>query len=346
MSDSTRAFVGLVDLAAREFGGAAVGANDEFFASASQLLVPEPAVFDSDRYTERGKWMDGWETRRKRTAGHDYCVIELGVAGRVYGFDIDTRHFVGNHPPYASVEGLRAPPKRPLAELLGMPWRTLLAQSPIGPGCQNLFAAEPSDAVSYVRLSIFPDGGIARFRVYGKVEPGAALPELDELSLTHVPQGLMDLAALKNGATAIACSDARFGHMNSVLSPGRARVMGEGWETRRGRPPDHRHDWLIIALAERGTFEVLEVDTNHYNGNYPERFSLEGIDAPGAKLTELIGATEFSPLVQPTPLRASTRHFFRHELLPHAPATHVRLNIFPDGGVSRLRLWGRPKGGA
>ncbi|HYQ17696.1 MAG TPA: bifunctional allantoicase/OHCU decarboxylase, partial [Polyangiaceae bacterium] len=259
-----------------------------------------------------------------------------------FGFDIDTQHFVGNHPAFASVEGVRAKANTPLAELLTLPWRTLLEQSPLGPGCQNLFAAEASEAVSHVRLNIFPDGGVARFRVYGRVEPRAAPSEIDELSHSHGADGLRDLAALKNGARALACSDARFGHMNSLLLPGRARVMGEGWETRRSRPPNQDHDWLLIELGERGTVELIEVDTNHYKGNYPERCSLEVIDAPGARATDLIGSTSFRPLVAPTPLRAHTRHFLRAELQPHAPFTHLRLNIFPDGGISRLRLWGRP----
>src|SRR5690606_1781236 len=179
---------------------------------------------------------DGWETRRKRGPGHDFCVIALGVPGRVFGFDIDTRHFVGNHPAYASVDGLRAAPSAGLAELLAMPWRTLLPESPLGPGCQNLLAAEASDAVSHVRLNIFPDGGVARFRVYGRVERCSAAPDLDDATRAQVPAGLVDLGALQHGARALAGSDARFGHMHSLLLPGRARVMGEGWETRRSRP--------------------------------------------------------------------------------------------------------------
>jgi allantoicase len=340
-----RTFVGLVDLASAELGGKALGASDDFFAGVENLIQPGPAVFDPDRYTERGKWMDGWESRRKRVTGHDSCVLELGAPGRVYGFDIDTAHFVGNHPPFAAIEGLRAPPGTPLEELLARSWVKLLPQVPLGPGCQNLFAAEPCEAVSHVRLSIYPDGGVARLRVYGKVEPGSALTsehDTDELTRREIPAGLIDLAAVKNGALALACSDARFGHMQSLLLPGRARVMGEGWETRRGRPPDHRHDWILIQLAERGTIEAIEVDTNHYKGNYPERCSVDFIDAPSALTTDLMGAPDFSPLVEEVPLQADQRHFLKREILPHGPVTHVRLNIFPDGGISRVRLWGKP----
>jgi allantoicase len=339
MSDPA-VFVGLVDLASADLGGTALGASDDFFASVTNVNRPERARFDPDRYTDRGKWMDGWESRRKRGAGHDWCILRLGTVGRVYGFDIDTAHFVGNHPPYASVEGLRAPADAALADLVAGAWRPLLPQSPIKAGSQNLFAAEPGDAVSHVRLSIFPDGGVARFRVYGKVEPFCAEPEIDERTRAEVAPGLVDLGALKNGATALACSDARFGSMNSVLLPGRARHMGEGWETRRGRPPDHGHDWIVVRLSARGTVHVVEVDTNHYKGNFPERCALEGVDWPGAAITDLVQSSRWETLLEPAPLSADTRHFFRSAIRAHAPLTHVRLHMFPDGGISRLRLWG------
>jgi allantoicase len=334
------AFAGLVDLASADLGGAALGASDDFFAGVENLIQPGRARFDPDRYTDRGKWMDGWESRRRRGAGHDFCVVRLGAVGRVYGFDVDTAHFIGNHPPYAAVAGARAPAGASLGELLAMPWRPLLPQSPLRPGTQNLFAAEPSDPVSHVRLSIFPDGGVARLRVYGKVEPCLAPPEIDERSRAEVDPELVDLGALKNGAVALACSDARFGGMHSLLLPGRARHMGEGWETRRGRPPDHGHDWIVVRLAARGSLRVVEVDTNHYKGNFPERCSLDAVDWPDATITDLIQSTRWEPLLAPAALSADTRHFFRSAIRAHAAVTHVRLSIFPDGGVSRLRLWG------
>jgi allantoicase len=333
-------FAGLVDLAAADLGGVALGATDDFFAGVEQLIQRGRARFDPDRYTDRGKWMDGWESRRKRGAGHDSCVLKLGAPGRVYGFDIDTAHFIGNHPPFAAVEGVWAPATASLGDLDGLAWSPLLWQVPLKPGSQNLFAAEPSAPVSHVRLSIFPDGGVARFRVFGKVEPGAVPQELDDRSRVEVPAGLIDLGALRNGALALTSSDARFGDMNSLLSPGRARHMGEGWETRRGRPPDHGHDWIIVRLAATGTLQVIEVDTNHYKGNFPEYCSLEGLAWPGAKITDLISASAWHTLLPKARLEADARRFFKHELASHGPISHVRLNIYPDGGVSRLRLWG------
>ena len=313
MSDPAT-FAGLVDLAAAELGGVALGASDDFFAGVEQLIQSGRARFDPDRYTDRGKWMDGWESRRKRSAGHDSCVLKLGAPGRVYGFDIDTAHFIGNHPPFAAVEGVSAPAEASLAELDGMAWFPLLSQVPLKPGSQNLFAAEPGAAVSHVRLSIFPDGGVARFRVFGKVQPCAVPQELDDLSRAEVPAGLVDLAALKNGALALTCSDARFGGMNSLLLPGRARHMGEGWETRRGRPPDHRHDWLIVRLAAPGTLRVIEVDTNHYKGNFPEYCALEGLFWPDAKITELASASTWQSLLPKARLEADARRFFKDEI--------------------------------
>jgi allantoicase len=338
------AFVGLVDLAAAALGGETLGASDDFFAGVENLIQPGRARFEPDRYTDRGKWMDGWESRRKRGKGHDWCVLRLGAAGRVYGFDIDTGHFVGNHPPFAAVDALSASRDTPFADLLAMPWRPLLPQVPLSPGSQNLFAAEPGGHVTHVRLSIFPDGGVARFRVFGKVTPGLAEPEIDERSRAEGATGLFDLAALKSGARALACSDARFGGMNNLLLPGRARHMGEGWETRRARAPDHHHDWIIVKLARRGTLALVEIDTNHYKGNFPERATLEGIDAPLARITDLIQASRWVPLLGPVPLEADRRHFFRAEVAAHTWISHVRLNVFPDGGVSRLRLWGPPDG--
>jgi allantoicase len=333
-------FAGLVDLAGAAIGGSIAGVSDDFFAGAENMILPASARFDAERFTDRGKWMDGWESRRKRGPGHDWCIVRLGVAGRVYAFDVDTQFFVGNHPAFAAIDGLSAPRDTPLEDLLRRDWRVLLPQSPVGPGAQNLFAAEPSDPVTHVRLSIFPDGGVARFRVFGKVLPGAAEPEIDDRSHAEGAPGLVDLAALKNGAVPLACSDARFGGMKNLLLPGRARTMGEGWETRRARAVDHRHDWIVVKLAGRGTMRLVEIDTNHFKGNFPERASLEAIDAPHARTTDLIRARDWSPLLGPVTLRADHRHFYRSEIAVHGPVTHVRLNVFPDGGVSRLRLWG------
>src|SRR5687767_2597391 len=189
-------FTDLIDLVSEKVGGAVLMANDDFFAPKENLLKASAPVFIEGKYTDRGKWMDGWESRRKRTPGHDFCVVELGALGEVMGFDIDTQHFVGNHPPFASIDGLCAEPGTTYDELLRLPWVQLLPQSPLRPDSQNLFAALHVGPISPVRLNIFPDGGVARLRVFGRVKPELRTPRLDAESALHVSPDWIDLAAL------------------------------------------------------------------------------------------------------------------------------------------------------
>jgi allantoicase len=335
-------FTGLVDLASADLGGRAVGVSDEFFAEADNLLNPEPAVFIAGKFTERGKWMDGWESRRKRVPGYDWAVIELGAAGTVVGFDVDTAHFNGNQPQFVSIEGLHAPRGSALQTVLNMEWTELLAQAPVRPASQNLFGAVAAGPVNFVRLNIFPDGGVARLRVFGKVSSDWHQEERDIDTSAHVPAALVDLAAVKNGGIALACSDAHFGPMNNLLLPQRATNMGGGWETRRSRQPNK--DWILIKLADRGTPRVVELDTAFFCGNYPDRAQLEIIDLPSARITDLIASDRWNVLLPETKLAPDTRRFFSAELAPSGPATHVRLTIYPDGGLSRLRIWGSRDG--
>ncbi|HVT05922.1 MAG TPA: allantoicase [Polyangia bacterium] len=346
MSASTSAgaatFSGLVDLAGAALGGRVLGASDEFFAEAANLLRPEGAVFVDGKFTDRGKWMDGWESRRKRSAGHDWCVVALGAPGQVLGFDIDTRHFAGNHPPFASVDGIWAPEDADFTALGARDdWAPLLDQVALRPNAQNLFAAGPGGAVTHLRLNIFPDGGVARFRAFGRVRPRWDRPaDLDAAARAHVDAGLRDLAAVKNGGLALACSDAFFGPMNNLLLPGRPADMGGGWETRRRRGPGH--DWILVRLGARGVPSVVEVDTAHFKGNFPDRCALEAVDLPAvARITDVLDSDAWHPLLVQTKLQADQRHFFS---VAGRPATHVRLSIFPDGGVARLRVWGQPGG--
>jgi len=339
IDSSAAAFTGLIDLAAKGLGGSVLGASDDFFASADNLIEAGRGIFIEGKFTDRGKWMDGWESRRKRTPGHDWCVLALGAPGTAVGFDVDTHFFVGNSPAFASIEGTRAPAGTPLSTLLAAgDWRELLPQMPLRPDAQNLFAAIPGDPITHVRLNIFPDGGVARFRVFGRVAAEWAATALDDASGAHVPGGAVDLAAVTNGGLALACSDAFFGPMNNLLLPGRAENMGGGWETRRKRAPGH--DWILVRLGARGTIQAIEVDTNHFKGNYPDRCSIQGLDFASARITDLIASPAWTPILPETKLAADDRRFFTGEIVTHGPISHVRLNIFPDGGVSRLRLWG------
>jgi allantoicase len=338
-------FTGLVDLAAKSFGGRAITASDDFFAGKENLLEPGRGVFIVDKFTDSGKWMDGWESRRKRRAGHDHCIVELGKSGHVLGVDIDTNHFLGNHPPFASLDGVLAPRGSSPEALLASSWRELLPQAALRPGSQNLFVTSDSSPVSHVRLNIFPDGGVARLRVYGRVIPDWSERLVDETTraeLASTAPDAVDLAALENGGASLACSDAFFAPMHHLLLPGRADNQGGGWETRRKRAPGH--DWIIIRLGARGRPRLIEVDTNHFKGNFPDRCAIDAIDAaPGTSITELIASEAWARWLEPVALSAHQRHFF-HAFRADASVTLVRLCIYPDGGVSRFRVWGSRDG--
>lgn len=346
MSDATpraAVFPGLIDLAAKGLGGAVLAASDDFFASKDNLVEPAAAVFIPGKFTERGKWMDGWESRRRRVPGYDWAIVALGAPGVVRGLDIDTAHFLGNHPPYASVEAVTAPRDASVEQLQAMTWTEVLPQMPLAPGSQNMFAVGGADACTHLRLNIYPDGGVARFRAYGTVKPDWESASLDTEAAAHVRDGEVDLAAVKHGGLALACSDSFFGPMNNLILPRRAENMGGGWESRRRRGPGH--DWIVVRLGEPGSVELFEVDTNHFKGNYPAQCSIEGIDAPDAKLTELVDpSTSWRTLLPHTALEAHTRHFVRDAVADHGRVSHVRLSIYPDGGVSRLRVFGRRDG--
>jgi len=326
---------GLVDdLAAARVGGVALVANDEFFAEKENLLKPGRGVFIADKYTDRGKWMDGWETRRRRTPGHDWCVVQLGLRGIIKQVDIDTNHFLGNHPPFASLDAVCLtnvfPNDADAVEALS--WTPILSQSPLEPGSQNLFAINRDQTWTHVRLNIIPDGGVARLRIYGTVVPDWSKLKAGEL---------VDLAAVENGGVPLACSDMFFSSMNNLVMPGRSENMGNGWETKRRRGPGY--DWIVLKLGLPGTIRKIEVDTNHFKGNYPDTCSIEGCIAPGAPPDELNSpATHWSEILPMTKLQGHMRHFFEKELSPIDNCTHLRLNIYPDGGVSRLRVWGTP----
>lgn len=321
---------GLVDLASARVGGVALVANDEFFAEKENLLKPGRGIFIPDKYTERGKWMDGWESRRRRTPGNDWCVVQLGLRGIIRLIDIDTNHFLGNHPPFASVDAVSVSKQFPkkIPSIGKLRWKPILKKSPLNPGSQNLFEIKNDKTWTHVRLNIFPDGGVARFRVYGVV-----LPDWSKFKAG----ALVDLAAIENGGVALSCSDMFFSSMNNLIMPDRAKNMGDGWETKRRRGPGH--DWIILKLGRPGTIRKIEVDTNHFKGNYPDTCSIEGINAPETSAEELKNAG-WRKILPKTKLHANKRHFFERELRKLESCTHVRLNIFPDGGVSRLRVWG------
>ena len=326
-------FTELVDLASEKLGGSVLFANDDFFASKDNLLKPAAAIFIEDKYTDRGKWMDGWESRRKRTPGNDYCIIRLGLAGIVRGIVVDTSFFRGNYPEHCSLEGGHFS-GHPTAEELQSEttkWVPLLPQLPLAGDSKNSFKVDSDQTFTHLRFHIYPDGGVARLRVYGEVTP-----DWERLSQT----GDIDLAAVENGGRVLSCSDMFFGHRHNLIMPGRATNMSDGWETKRRRGPGH--DWTIIKLGRPGTLRRLEIDTAHFKGNFPDTCSLEAINAPHETEESLSDpARAWQSVLPRTKLQAHTRHFFENELQDVGRISHLRFNIYPDGGVSRLRAWGR-----
>ncbi|MFA6986957.1 MAG: allantoicase [Arenimonas sp.] len=325
--DFTRRHVNLADA---RLGAQALEASDDFFAAKERMLNPQPAVFVPDKYDENGKWMDGWESRRKRVPGHDWCVLRLARPGRVHGVDLDTSYFTGNYPPAASLEGCYQPGSDPDADST---WFELLPNVELAGNRHHYHAIDVAQPCTHVRVNIYPDGGLARLRVYGTPEFDPSLTDSD---------GLVDLASALNGGVALSANNEHFGVAGNLLLPGRGVNMGDGWETRRRREPGH--DWCLIALACPGIVEAIEVDTAHFKGNYPARCSLQAASVPdGTSAQSLIAeAVSWPELLPEQPLQMDRQHFFREKIQPLGPITHVRFNIFPDGGVSRLRLRGLP----
>ena len=319
-------FAGLVDLARADLGGETLDCSDDFFASMEHLLRPEPAVFDPSAYTDRGKLMDGWESRRKRVPGHDWCIIRLGVPGKIFGVDIDTAYFMGNHPPHASIEAISVPPETDLKALrTELEWTEIVPATSLQRGSQNVQVSRAPGPWTHIRIRIYPDGGVARLRVWG--EPVPERPIAEEI----------DLAGLQQGGRAIACSDMFFSPMNNLVLPHAAKDMGGGWETRRSRPPGE--DWIVVELGATGRLSEAIIDTRHFKGNFPDTVSLEAIRWPGAPLPGLLQSPDWVEVVPRFETQADQAH--RQTITDSGPWTHVRLRIFPDGGVSRLRVMGQ-----
>jgi len=326
-------FTELIDLASERLGGAVLIANDDFFAPKENLLKPSKPVFIEGKYTDRGKWMDGWETRRRRSPGFDWCIIRLGLSGIVRGVVVDTSFFRGNYPEHCSLEAMTfngLPTEAQLSDET-VEWIPILPQMQLAGDSENPFPIDYNERVTHLRFKIYPDGGVARLRVYGDVVP-------DWNKLRQIG-GYVDLAAVENGGLVVACSDMFFGHRHNLIMPGGAANMSDGWETKRRRGPGH--DWVIIKLGALSHIHHLEVDTSHFKGNFPESCSLEACHAEGLSdegLTEL--SVPWKNVLARTKLQAHTRHYFDQELLDAGVVSHLRFNIFPDGGVSRLRVFG------
>ena len=327
----TPAFTNLTDIAAEKLGGKVLQCSDDFFAEKENLIKPGRGIFIADKYTDRGKWMDGWESRRKRIPGHDWCIVQLATSGKIHGVDIDTNHFLGNHPPFASIDACNITSADNI-DFDKVEWKEILSKSPLQPGSQNFYEIADHNIYTLLRLNIYPDGGVARLKVYGEVFKDWSSVDASEI---------VNLAAATNGAKSVLCNDMFFSHMDNLLMPGRGVNMGDGWETKRNRTPNNR-DWVIVRLAHKGIIEKILVDTCHFKGNYPDSCSIEGCDIAYKDESKLdTAAMEWKTVLPSSKLNADQEHFFEEKIKNTGPFTHVRLNIFPDGGVSRLRLWGR-----
>jgi allantoicase len=328
-------FTEYIDLASERLGGRVLAANDEFFAPKDNLLKAAAPVWIADKYTEVGKWMDGWETRRRRTPGCDWCIVKVGLPGIIRGVIVDTAHFKGNFPEQCELEAC-AIDGDPGAERLSGPaisWDTLLAKSSLAGDTQNRFQTSCVNRATHLRLKIYPDGGVARLRVYGEVLP-------DWAAIERSP-GEIDLAAVEHGGLVIDSSDMFFGSRNNLILPGPATGMHDGWETRRRRGPGH--DWCILRLGAAGRVGRVEIDTSYFKGNFPDSCSLEVCRA-GREVTdpEALAALAWKEILPASKLKADSLHVYKKEILDAGPATHARFHIYPDGGVARLRMFGKP----
>lgn len=320
---------GAVNLASPKLGASVIYATDEFFASKERMIQDQEPVFIADKYDDNGKWMDGWESRRRRGGGNDHCIVRLEARGTIDGVDIDTRHFTGNHPPHASIEGTLSESEPDDSTV----WTEIVPKIALDPDSHNYADVNSEERFNYLRLNIFPDGGVARLRVYG--QPQCAWQR-------HDPAGVHELSAITNGGRIVGYNDAHYGSPWVILAPGRGTDMGDGWETRRRREPGN--DWIVVALGAKGIVERIEVDTAHFKGNYPDRCSVEGIVLDsGDEQSLLTPDVDWRSLMGEQKLEMDRIHNFEGggSINEIGPVTHLRLSIYPDGGVSRFRAFGK-----
>jgi allantoicase len=316
-----------LNLADARLGAAVVSVSDEFFAPAARMLGAAEPEWRAGIFDRHGKWMDGWETRRRRGQGFDHCVLRLAVAGTVAVVEIDTRYFTGNFPPFASVDGCRVVDDPDAATA----WTEILARSPLRGDSRQRFATRDPGPWTHLRLNIYPDGGVARLRAYGAVHRVAAAAAES-----------IDLAAALCGGLALACSDEHYGSRANLLLPGRGTSMADGWETRRRREPGH--DWVILQLGAVGRIDAAEIDTAYFKGNFPHQVSLHAALVMGDSAGDLRAESLYWPvLLEPQFLGADQVVRFERQLVDLGAVSHVRVNIHPDGGLSRVRLFGRPR---
>ena len=317
----------LVNLASPKMGTKILSVSDEFFGEANRMLSDKDPVFIEDKFDEHGKWMDGWESKRRRDGGNDWVIIKLGSPGVISNIEVDTSYFTGNFPPFFSLEGCYSS-ETPNDD---NKWILLKTKTSLIGDKQNNFEIKSTKTVNYIRLQIFPDGGVARLRLFGEVRYDWSKFKNHEL---------IELSSLNLGGSIVAFNNAHYGDVSALLSEGRGRTMGDGWETRRRREPGN--DWIIIKLAKKAIIKEIEIDTAHFKGNFPDQASIQAISTPSElNIKNIIKDSEkWDFILNKTKLKADNVHKFNLDLDAQKEATHIRLNIYPDGGVSRLRIFG------
>ena len=323
-TEARRYGLGLVNLASPRMGTKIHSVSDDFFAEAPRMLQDTIPVFVPDKFDDNGKWMDGWESSRRRQGGHDWCIISLSEPGVIKLVDINTAHFTGNYPPGAMVEvGYSLD-----GDINKVEWHTLIEHVNLGPDAHHLLESKYLSKVNLVRLNIFPDGGVARLRLFGDVQRDWGNQKND----------IVELSALRSGGSILGYNDAHYGDVNALLSQGRGLTMGDGWETRRRREPGN--DWIVVQLGTSGFVHEIEIDTAHFKGNFPDKCSIQA--ALVEKGFDVNSAENWKELMPKQSLSADAIHKFKKEIVnDFGPVNAIRLNIYPDGGVSRLRIFGK-----
>ena len=317
----------MINLAEPRLGSKVIYKTDDFFASAKRIIKPDPPVFKEGLFDSHGKWMDGWETRRRRRRGFDYLIVKLGKPGKIFNVDIDTSHFNGNQPTHASLEACFTN-KKPNKKTR---WIKILNNKKLGPNKNHNFKIKNKLVFNHVKLNIFPDGGVARLRVYGEVE----------INKINFGNKLINLTSVLNGASIVGCNNEHFGRAENVLAPGKGKNMGDGWETRRSRGKNF--DWLIIKMGRAGKINKIEIDTHHFKGNYPDRCSVQGtfISKKLSNNSIVKKSNKWKTLVNKAKLHPHKKHNFKNKKLKKNKINYIRINIYPDGGISRIRTFGR-----
>ena len=317
---------GLIDLGQPRLGTKVIYKTDDFFASANRIISPTEPVFKVGVFDKHGKWMDGWESRRKRTAGHDFIIIKLGKPGTIKKVDVDTSHFNGNQPAMVSIEGANSNSNK----INQFKWQPLLSKKKTKANSHHYFTVNSNKVFTHIKFNIFPDGGVARLRLYGSIAKSNKLKNKK-----------INLASLLDGSSVIACNNEHFGKAENILAPGKAKNMGDGWETRRRRGKGF--DWLILNSLDGKEIDKIEISTHHFKGNFPSHCSLQAAYLPNSKNSKQIvkSSNNWKYLLKDAKLSANKVHVFKNNLMKKDKINFIKINIFPDGGISRFRIYGK-----